>query len=129
MIRCHTWRITCASPHHCIARDASHVMHQASFGGCGLPYNSYLTSLAMIYIPLPNAEGRAAILSHLLKGQPHLLRSRELGSIVQVTEGYSASDLTALSKCTALSCWQAQKLLPNQNPGPAHKPGLLYESH
>mmetsp|Transcript_19128 Transcript_19128/g.53540 ORF Transcript_19128/g.53540 Transcript_19128/m.53540 type:complete len:471 (+) Transcript_19128:160-1572(+) len=55
-----------------------------------------------IYIPLPNAEGRAAILSHLLKGQPHLLRSRELGSIVQVTEGYSASDLTALTKEAAM---------------------------
>ncbi|KAF5834481.1 P-loop containing nucleoside triphosphate hydrolase protein [Dunaliella salina] len=54
-----------------------------------------------IYIPLPNAEGRAAILGYLLKGQPHLLRSRELESVVQLTEGYSASDLTALSKCIA----------------------------
>lgn len=51
-----------------------------------------------IYIPLPDAEGRAAILKHLISGQPHSLHSRDVGAIIQATEGYSASDLTALSE-------------------------------
>lgn len=71
-----------------------------------------------IYIPLPDAEGRAAILSHLLTsnggssssgggsraapGVQHGLSRRDLDKIVNCTEGYSASDLTALCREAAL---------------------------
>lgn len=52
-----------------------------------------------IYIPLPTAEGRTAILSHLLKGQAAALSRADVDKIVRATEGYSASDLTALCEC------------------------------
>jgi spastin len=79
-----------------------------------------------IYIPLPDAEGRAAILTHLLQGSSgssrpgsrppsgggsssskpsgvqHALSRRDLDRIVASTEGYSASDLTALCREAAL---------------------------
>jgi len=48
---------------------------------------------------MPSAWGRASVLSHILKGHPHSLTPRELQAVVQATEGYSASDLTALSEC------------------------------
>jgi len=51
-----------------------------------------------IYISLPTAEGRRALLSNLLKGQAHCLKSKDLAAIVEATECYSASDLTALSE-------------------------------
>ncbi len=49
-----------------------------------------------IYIPLPSLEGRAAVVQHLLKGQPHALSQADLQRVLRATEGYSASDLTAL---------------------------------
>uniref|UniRef100_A0A383W3F4 microtubule-severing ATPase n=1 Tax=Tetradesmus obliquus TaxID=3088 RepID=A0A383W3F4_TETOB len=81
-----------------------------------------------IYIPLPDADGRAAILTHLLQGSSssssrpgsrpasgggssssskpsgvqHALSRRDLDRIVASTEGYSASDLTALCREAAL---------------------------
>jgi spastin len=79
-----------------------------------------------IYIPLPDAEGRAAILNHLLQGSSSsrpgsrpasaggggssskapgvqtTLSRRDLERIVASTEGYSASDLTALCREAAL---------------------------
>jgi hypothetical protein len=55
--------------------------------------------LCSIYIPLPNEEGRAAIMSHLLKGSNHALSLRDFEGVVRATDGYSASDLTALCKC------------------------------
>lgn len=68
-----------------------------------------------IYIPLPDAEGRAAILTHLLGGSNssgggsaaaggvrHNLSKRDFARIVASTDGYSASDLTALCKEAAL---------------------------
>ncbi|WIA41878.1 hypothetical protein OEZ86_009202 [Tetradesmus obliquus] len=82
-----------------------------------------------IYIPLPDADGRAAILTHLLQGSSgsssrpgsrpasggggsssssklsgvqHALSRRDLDRIVASVEGYSASDLTALCREAAL---------------------------
>lgn len=64
-----------------------------------------------IYIPLPDAEGRAAILNHLLgasssssgpAGVRHSLSKKDIKNIVASTEGYSASDLTALCREAAL---------------------------
>ncbi|CAD7698777.1 unnamed protein product [Ostreobium quekettii] len=51
-----------------------------------------------IYIPLPDAEARAAIIRHLFAGQSHSLSRREVDRVVRMTEGYSGSDLTALCK-------------------------------
>jgi hypothetical protein len=60
-----------------------------------------LLEVCRIYIPLPNEEGRAAIMSHLLKGSNHGLSLRDFEGVVRATEGYSASDLTALCKSPA----------------------------
>jgi len=51
-----------------------------------------------IYIPLPDAEARRSIIKHLFKGQKLELTSQQLGRVVSQTDGYSASDLTALCK-------------------------------
>ncbi|GFR46334.1 hypothetical protein Agub_g7903, partial [Astrephomene gubernaculifera] len=56
-----------------------------------------------IYIPLPDEEGRMAVLTHLLKGQAHRLSSADLHSLVSATAGYSASDLAALCKEAAMA--------------------------
>lgn len=57
-----------------------------------------------IYIPLPDEEGRLAILTHLLAGSSvrHSLTRDQLARIVRSTSGYSASDLTALCREAAL---------------------------
>uniref|UniRef100_A0A7S0RL08 microtubule-severing ATPase n=1 Tax=Chlamydomonas leiostraca TaxID=1034604 RepID=A0A7S0RL08_9CHLO len=55
-----------------------------------------------IYIPLPAPEGRAAILGHLLKAAPHRLAAADTAALVRATEGFSASDLTALCKEAAM---------------------------
>jgi spastin len=73
-----------------------------------------------IYIPLPDADGRAAVLNHLLLdssssssssstrgaaatgGVRHSLSKRDLQQIVAATEDYSASDLAALCREAAL---------------------------
>jgi len=51
-----------------------------------------------IYIPLPDAEARCAIIEHLFKDQAHVLTRRDVDRLVAVTDGYSGSDLTALCK-------------------------------
>ncbi|KAG2441613.1 hypothetical protein HXX76_003233 [Chlamydomonas incerta] len=56
-----------------------------------------------IYVPLPDAAGRLAVLSHLLQGQPHRLSRGDLDVIVRATSGYSASDLAALCKEAAMA--------------------------
>ncbi|KAF9926443.1 hypothetical protein FBU30_003976 [Linnemannia zychae] len=55
-----------------------------------------------IYIPLPEAETRRSLLTKLLSGQGYYLSSSEMQSLVQQTEGYSGSDLTALAQDAAL---------------------------
>ncbi|PNH11007.1 Spastin [Tetrabaena socialis] len=56
-----------------------------------------------IYVPLPDASGRMAVLVHLLKGQAHRLNRADLDIIVRATAGYSASDLAALCKEAAMA--------------------------
>ncbi|KAG0344985.1 hypothetical protein BG004_004032 [Podila humilis] len=55
-----------------------------------------------IYIPLPESETRLGLLKKLLQGQDYKLTTAEFQKLVQVTEGYSGSDLTALAKDAAL---------------------------
>ncbi|KAK9704535.1 putative 26S proteasome subunit YTA6, variant 2 [Basidiobolus ranarum] len=49
-----------------------------------------------IYIPLPDPEVRRQLLKHLLQDQKISLTSKEMQKLVDLTEGYSGSDLTAL---------------------------------
>ncbi|KAI8472443.1 MAG: AAA-domain-containing protein [Monoraphidium minutum] len=55
-----------------------------------------------IYIPLPDAEGREAILRHLLGRGTSAISASDVSKVVRATEGYSASDLTALCREAAL---------------------------
>ncbi|KAF9198934.1 hypothetical protein BGZ49_000124 [Haplosporangium sp. Z 27] len=55
-----------------------------------------------IYIPLPEPETRRGLLIKLLSGQECHLSASEMQKLVQQTEGYSGSDLTALAKDAAL---------------------------
>ncbi|KAF9976498.1 hypothetical protein BGZ65_007815 [Modicella reniformis] len=55
-----------------------------------------------IYIPLPEAETRRALLTKLLSGHDFCLTKNEIQQLVEQTEGYSGSDLTALAKDAAL---------------------------
>ncbi|KAI9283106.1 P-loop containing nucleoside triphosphate hydrolase protein [Umbelopsis sp. AD052] len=55
-----------------------------------------------IYIPLPSAEARLALLQHLLKNQDFNISASEANDIVQRSEGYSASDMNELAKDAAL---------------------------
>ena len=55
-----------------------------------------------VYIPLPDAAARLAIVQHLLEGQRHLLTRSELGYVVNATTGYSGSDLAALCREAAM---------------------------
>ncbi|CAM6093454.1 unnamed protein product [Calypogeia fissa] len=56
-----------------------------------------------IYIPLPDAEGRKALLQNLLKGQTTFsLHGSELDKLIKSTEGYSGSDLHALCQEAAM---------------------------
>jgi hypothetical protein len=40
-----------------------------------------------IYIPLPNADGRRALLMRLLEGQPSQLSATDVERVVQATDG------------------------------------------
>lgn len=51
-----------------------------------------------IYIPLPDAPARRALLEHVLKGQAVRLSDRELSQLVDETDTYSGSDLHALCR-------------------------------
>ncbi|KAH8550602.1 neuronal spastin [Umbelopsis sp. PMI_123] len=55
-----------------------------------------------IYIPLPSAEARLALLQYLLKNQDCSISASEAQDIVRQTEGYSASDMNELAKDAAL---------------------------
>jgi SpoVK/Ycf46/Vps4 family AAA+-type ATPase len=60
-----------------------------------------------IYIPLPDADSRRALVSTLLArqgaGGAGMLAPRRLDQIVRMTEGYSGSDLTAV-RAVACAC-------------------------
>jgi spastin len=55
-----------------------------------------------IYVPLPDEDGRRAVLRHLLAGQRVRLSAGELERVVRATPMYSASDLTALCREAAM---------------------------
>jgi ATP-dependent 26S proteasome regulatory subunit len=52
-----------------------------------------------IYVPLPDADARKALLQNLLSHQmgKHSINTRQLSSIVRRTEGFSCSDITAMA--------------------------------
>jgi SpoVK/Ycf46/Vps4 family AAA+-type ATPase len=54
-----------------------------------------------MFIPLPNADGRKAILKNLLKDVPNVIGDQELEEIVRRSKGYSGSDMKNL--CTEAS--------------------------
>lgn len=54
-----------------------------------------------MFIPLPNADGRKAILKNLLKSVPNVVGDKELEEIVRKSKGYSGSDMKNL--CTEAS--------------------------
>lgn len=54
-----------------------------------------------IYVPLPDPETRQSILKNLLDKHGSPLQTKELVSLARQTEGYSASDLTALAQDAA----------------------------
>lgn len=55
-----------------------------------------------IYVPLPDATTRRALLAHLLSGPHYRLPPAHLDALVQRTEGYSGSDLAALAREAAM---------------------------
>ncbi|MCJ1310969.1 hypothetical protein MMC25_004638 [Agyrium rufum] len=54
------------------------------------------------YIPLPEAEVRKLQILNLLGHQKHGLSQKDLEVLVQVTDGFSGSDMTALAKDAAM---------------------------
>jgi SpoVK/Ycf46/Vps4 family AAA+-type ATPase len=54
------------------------------------------------YIPLPEAPTRRKQLGNLLRQQKHAIGESEMEWLVQRTEGYSGSDITALAKDAAM---------------------------
>ncbi|POS70577.1 adenosinetriphosphatase [Diaporthe helianthi] len=54
------------------------------------------------YIPLPESETRAIHLKTLLGQQKHSLTDDDFARLVELTDGYSGSDITALAKDAAM---------------------------
>ncbi|EXJ73670.1 adenosinetriphosphatase [Cladophialophora psammophila CBS 110553] len=54
------------------------------------------------YIPLPEAETRETQIRTLLGHQKHDLSPEDIARLVELTEGYSGSDITALAKDAAM---------------------------
>ncbi|XP_050311715.1 spastin isoform X2 [Anthonomus grandis grandis] len=65
-----------------------------------------------VYVTLPDLETRIALLKKLLSKQGCTLTQQELKRLATLTEGYSASDLTALAKDAALA--PIRELQPEQ---------------
>eukprot|EP00299_Pterocystis_sp_00344_P011387 c5304_g1_i1.p1 GENE.c5304_g1_i1~~c5304_g1_i1.p1 ORF type:complete len:520 (-),score=127.39 c5304_g1_i1:115-1644(-) len=55
-----------------------------------------------IYIPLPNAAARTALIQNLLKDQKIALLDKDMKKLVNITDGYSGSDLKALCSEAAM---------------------------
>lgn len=55
-----------------------------------------------IYIPLPDSEAREAIISSKLEKVNHEIDEEALAEVVRMTEGYSAADMMAMVKETAM---------------------------
>ncbi|CAR28208.1 ZYRO0D16346p [Zygosaccharomyces rouxii] len=54
------------------------------------------------YIPLPEPETRSVQLSKLLSHQKHTLSEEDFLELVELTDGYSGSDITSLAKDAAM---------------------------
>ncbi|CAI5514829.1 unnamed protein product [Closterium sp. Naga37s-1] len=55
-----------------------------------------------IFIPLPDAAARTALLRHLTRGRDFAISDADMHRIVSLTQGYSASDLKALCQEAAM---------------------------
>lgn len=55
-----------------------------------------------VYIPMPDATARRALLRHVLAGQPARLSRADVEALVARTERYSGSDLAALCREAAM---------------------------
>ncbi|TPX41627.1 hypothetical protein SeLEV6574_g05997 [Synchytrium endobioticum] len=55
-----------------------------------------------IYIPLPEPSTRYQLIIYLLKGHKHAISDSDIMKIVTWTDGYSASDITALAREASL---------------------------
>lgn len=53
-------------------------------------------------VPLPDEKSRESLIRHLLGSQKYSISSREMATIVKLTDGYSGSDLKALCKDAAM---------------------------
>ncbi|KAG2378076.1 hypothetical protein C9374_008698 [Naegleria lovaniensis] len=49
-----------------------------------------------LYIPLPSKEGRKEMLTRLLSKNPHVISEDEMNTLVDLTDGYSGSDIKNL---------------------------------
>lgn len=55
-----------------------------------------------VYVDLPNSEAREVLIRHLLRNIPHDFGSSDARELVNLTKGYSGSDLSALCKEAAM---------------------------
>ena len=55
-----------------------------------------------VYIPMPDAPARRALLQHVLRGQPARLSRADMEALVCSTDGFSGSDLAALCREAAM---------------------------
>lgn len=56
-----------------------------------------------IYIPLPDAEAREALINHKLKDVHKNLSEEDMKKLIQMTEGYSGADIAALVQEAAMN--------------------------
>ena len=56
-----------------------------------------------IYVPLPDKSTRKTIITNLLSKNTHSLTKTQLNKVAEMTEGYSAADLSALCKEAAMA--------------------------
>jgi len=61
-----------------------------------------------LYIPLPSKEGRKEMITRLLSKNPHTLSDDELNEFVELTNGYSGSDIKNL--CGEASLFSVREL-------------------
>mmetsp|Transcript_22088 Transcript_22088/g.32507 ORF Transcript_22088/g.32507 Transcript_22088/m.32507 type:complete len:188 (+) Transcript_22088:1-564(+) len=49
-----------------------------------------------IYVPLPDADARYTLITHMLSNVDHSLSKKQIGMLVKATEGYSCSDIASV---------------------------------
>ena len=75
-----------------------------------------------IHVPMPDGNARQQLIAHLLKKVDSKITGKEMSSIVGKTQGYSGSDLTALTRDAALGP------VRNQEPTPLATAHLLEDT-